>query len=430
MEVSLPYGKSSISVEIPKECDVSVIRKSPMPLVKSPIDEVRCALAQPDGSSTLSNAAQSSRNACILICDITRPVPNDILLGPIVECLADSGIDATNILILVATGLHRPNLGAELEHLIGDPKILDAIRIENHHARRTSEHVDLGFTSKGTPVLIDRRFLEADLKIVTGLVEPHFMAGYSGGRKVLAPGIAHSDTIRTLHSARILDDPNCRSCHIENNPLHLEQLEIVEMVRRHSRSEIHAVNTVIDEDRRVAFVNFGDIIDSHQAAMEFADRYCTVSVNRKFDTVVTSAAGYPLDQTYYQAIKGMVTPLEILEKDGSLVFAAQCKEGLGSDDFRNSQRCLLDEGPEAFLRRISAKSAADVDEWETHMQIKAQSDFHISLFTDEMSEEDRQLTGLDLPVSMEDGIKTALSRSQTKSVAVIPEGPYVVPKFA
>lgn len=429
MEVSLPYGKSSISVELPEECDVSVIRKASMPLVKSPIEAVCSALEQPVGCSTLRNVAQSTRSACILICDITRPVPNNLLLGPIVDCLMDCGIDATNILILVATGLHRPNLGEELEHLVGDPKILDAVRIENHYARRDSEHVDLGFTSTGTPVGIDRRFLEAELKIVTGLVEPHFMAGYSGGRKVLAPGIAHSDTIRTLHSARILDDPNCRSCHIENNPLNREQLEIVEMVKRHSQSEIYAVNTVIDEERRVAFVNFGDIIDSHRAAMEFADLYCTVPVDRKFGTVVTSAAGYPLDQTYYQAIKGMVTPLEILEKNGSLVFAAQCKEGLGSDEFRSSQRSLLKEGPKAFLRRMNAKSAADVDEWETHMQVKAQSDFHISLFTDELSEEDRQLTGLDLPESMEVGLKTALSRSQTRSVAVIPEGPYVVPKF-
>lgn len=401
-----------------------------MPLVESPIDAVSCALKKPVGCSTLSSVAQSSRSACVLICDITRPVPNDILLGPIVECLLDCGIDATNILILIATGLHRPNLGEELEQLVGDPKILDAIRIENHHARRDSEHVDLGFTTEGTPVRIDHRFLQADLKIVTGLVEPHFMAGYSGGRKVLAPGIAHSDTIRTLHSARILNDPNCRSCHIESNPLHREQLEIVEMVKKHSQSEIYAVNTVIDEERRLAFVNFGDIIESHQAAMEFADLYCTVPVDRKFDTVVTSAAGYPLDQTYYQAIKGMVTPLEILEKNGSLVFAAQCKEGLGSDEFRSSQRILLEEGPDTFLRRMSAKSAADVDEWETHMQVKAQSDFHISLFTDELSEEDRQLTGLDLPESMEVGLETALSRSQTKSVAVIPEGPYVVPRLS
>lgn len=429
MKVSLPYGKSSISVTLPDSCDVSVIRKPPMPLLTSPFDEVRKSFDHPVGSAPLSAVAKSSTNACILICDITRPVPNSTLLGPLVECLMDSGIEAANILILVATGLHRPNEGEELEYLVGDRKILETIHIENHHARRDSEHVDLGFTSEGTPVLIDRRFLEAELKIVTGLVEPHFMAGYSGGRKVLAPGIAHSDTIRTLHSARILDDPNCRSCHIKENPLHREQLEIVDMVRQHSRSEIYAVNTVIDEDRRVAFVNFGDIIDSHQAAMEFADRYCTVSVDRKFATVVTSAAGYPLDQTYYQAIKGMVTPLEILEKNGSLVFAAECKEGLGSDEFRSSQRSLLDEGPEAFLRRISAKPTADVDEWETHMQVKAQSDFHISLYTDELSEEDRKLTGLDLPESMEEGLKTALSRSHTKRVAVIPEGPYVVPKF-
>ncbi len=175
-------------------------------------------------------------------------------------------------------------------------------------------------------VKLDRRFVEADLKIVTGLVEPHFMAGYSGGRKVIAPGIAHRDTITTFHNARFMSDPKADNCVLEGNPLHREQLEIVRMLRR-----VLAVNTVIDEHRRVSFVNFGEVVDSHLEAVEFIRRYAQVAVPRRFKTVVTSAAGYPLDTTYYQTVKGMVGPVDILEPGGNLVVVSECSEGIGSD---------------------------------------------------------------------------------------------------
>lgn len=429
MEISLPYGRSSLTVRFPPECDVTVIRKPQMPVLRSPSEAVRLALANAQASQPLSELAQAATTACILVCDVTRPVPNDILLGPIVSCLTGAKIRPQNILILVATGLHRPNEGAELGALIGDRSVLDTITIANHIAQDDHAHINLGTTTRGTPVLLDRRFVEADLKLVTGLVEPHFMAGYSGGRKVVAPGIAHAETIGVLHSAGILDDPNCAACNIEGNPLHLEQLEVLSMLRAHAGSEVYAVNTVIDEDRNLAFVNFGEIESSHQAAMDFAARYCTVQLPSKFETIVTSAAGYPLDQTYYQAVKGMVTPLSILEKNGTLVLAAECKEGLGSDAYRKSQRDLINEGTKAFLKRISQKSKADIDEWETQMQANAQEDFEFCLVSDGLSGEDRELTSVRMAESLDEGISFALSRAKSTNIAVIPEGPYVVPQF-
>src|SRR5947209_17836809 len=152
---------------------------------------------------------------------------------------------ASGITVLVATALHRPNLGTELEELVGDPWVLRTVRVENHYARRDEEHVDLGYTAKGTPVKLDRRFVQAEVKIVTGLVEPHFMAGYSGGRKVIAPGVAHRDTITTFHSTRFMEDRRVRNCNFEGNLLHCEQLEIVRMV-----GEVFAVNVCLDADRR------------------------------------------------------------------------------------------------------------------------------------------------------------------------------------
>ena len=175
---------------------------------------------------------------------------------------------------------------------------------ENHFARDDAAHVDLGVTAtRGTPIRIDRRFAEADLRIATGLVEPHFMAGWSGGRKVVAPGVAHHETIRTFHSARFMEDPLAVQCNLVGNPLHEEQLEIIRRL-----GDVYALNTVIDEDRDLVHVTFGEIIASHLAAVDFIAAVTRIEVPRRFQTVVTSSAGYPLDKTYYQTIKGMVTP--------------------------------------------------------------------------------------------------------------------------
>ena len=211
------------------------------------------------GALPLANLARGRRSACILVCDITRPVPNHAFLGPMIRILLDNGVPARDITVLVATGLHRPNEGEELAELIGDPWVLDTVRVENHFARDAAAHVDLGLTAtRGTPVKLDRRFVEAELRIATGLVEPHFMAGWSGGRKVVAPGVAHEDTIRTFHNARFMENPAAIQCNLDGNPLHEEQLEIMRML-----GEVHAVNTVIDERRRLCFVNFGEVVASH-----------------------------------------------------------------------------------------------------------------------------------------------------------------------
>ena len=395
-----------------------------MPLVTDPRSAIEACLTD------VAAYAQGCRTACILVCDITRPVPNGLFLRPLVERLITAGIDRENISILIATGLHRPNEGDELTSVIEDEWVLNNVQIVNHMARNDAEHVDLGLTRSGTQVRLDRRFIDADFKVATGLVEPHFMAGWSGGRKVIAPGIAHADTIRTLHSARFIEDPLTRECNLEGNPLHDEQLEILAMVCERCGSEIYALNTVIDEARQLAFVNFGEIESSHNEAARFADRYCVVSVQKKFDVVVTSAAGFPLDLTYYQAIKGFVTPLDILKDDATLVVASECAEGIGSDSFKASQRSLMQEGPQAFMRRIEKKRLADIDEWETEMQLKATRATRVQLFSEGLRGEERTLTGVEMVDSLQDAVDESIARTTEPSVAIIPEGPYVVPRYA
>ncbi|MFP6763925.1 MAG: lactate racemase domain-containing protein, partial [Planctomycetaceae bacterium] len=258
MKIELRYGRGSRPLILPDTADLTMVRKPPMPILSDPQTAVIHALRQPVAASPLDEIAAGAQTACIAVCDITRPVPNSLFLRPLIERLLAAGVPALGVTVLVATGLHRPNEGAELEELVGDPWVLDTVRVENHFARDDAAHVDLGRTrTRGTVVRIDRRFVEADIRITTGLVEPHFMAGYSGGRKVIAPGLAHAETITTFHSSRFMADPAAVNCNFDGNPLHEEQLEIVKLL-----GGAHALNTVIDEDRNLSFVNFGEIVQS------------------------------------------------------------------------------------------------------------------------------------------------------------------------
>lgn len=425
MRIDLNYGKGHLPVDLDDHWDVSVIRKPEMPVQADPSAAVEAALATPVGSASLVEEAKGKSSACVLICDITRPVPNGLLLPVILRQLLNAGMTRDSIRILVATGLHRPNEGEELAELIGDPWVLENFQVENHFARNDADHVELGVTARGTHIKLDRRFVDAELKIVTGLVEPHFMAGYSGGRKVIAPGVAHKDTITTFHSARFMSDPKADSCILDGNPLHEEQLAAVGMLGR-----ILAVNTVLDEHRQMSFVNFGEVIQSHLAAVRFTEKYTLVPVPRRFKTVVTSAAGYPLDQTYYQTVKGMVVPMDILEPGGNLLIASECAEGIGSREYADAQRRLIEKGVNGFFDDISAKDFADIDEWQTQMQLKPMRVGSIHLYTTGLSEADKQLTGVSIiDDSVSDAVRRCVQDSGEDSVAVIPEGPYVVPAF-
>jgi len=424
MRVELSYGKGSLALDLPDGVEATVIRKPPMPVLANPDTHVGAALATSVGSRPLVDEARGARSACVLICDITRPVPNELLLPPVLHALLDAGLHPDQICVLVATGLHRPNEGQELEELVGDPWVLRTVRVENHFARNDADHVLVGTTLAGTVVRLDRRFVEADLRIVTGLVEPHFMAGYSGGRKVIAPGVAHAETITTFHNARFMADPRAENCVLDGNPLHREQLEIVQMLGR-----VLAVNVVIDEDRQVSFVNYGEVVASHLQAVEFIRRFAQVPVARRFKTVVTSAAGYPLDKTYYQTVKGMVAPLDILEPGGNLIVVSECSEGMGSTEYVDAQRRLLELGTEGFLRDIGRKGHAAIDEWQTQMQLKPMRAGGVHLYSTGLSGDDRALTGVRMIDSVEAAIAVCVESAGEPEVAIIPEGPYVVPVY-
>jgi len=424
MKINMKYGKTGLSLDFPGDVDVTLIQKNAMPVLKNPEGAVRDAFANPVNCKTLREEATGCRNCCILICDITRPVPNGLILPHLIRELMEAGLAPDSITVLVATGLHRPNEGDELREVVGSDWVLSTVRVSNHFARREEDHEYLGTTSGGIEARLDRRFLHADLRIVVGLVEPHFMAGYSGGRKIVAPGIAQEKTIRSFHCARMLEDDRSANCILEGNPLHTAQMEIVQMV-----GKCLAVNTVNDEDRRISFVNFGEIAASHGEAVSFVRPYAEIRLKTKFKTIVTSSAGYPLDKTYYQTVKAMVGPLDILEPGGDLIIVSECSEGMGSPDYAEAQMCLTDQGPERFLRGIIEKKYAAIDAWQTEMQVKAMKRANIFLYTGGLTKEQRELTGVTMIESPLAAVTESVKTKGDRRVAVIPEGPYVIPLF-
>lgn len=424
MDVPLLYGRNGITARLPEDIRVTTIGKTPMAPLRDPERAVARALEDPVESLPLRDLARKGKSACILICDITRPVPNGVLLPPLIEAITGAGIPRERILILVATGLHRPNEGEELREIVGSDEVYRSVRAENHFARDREAHADLGRTSGGVPVLIDRRFLDADLKIVTGLVEPHFMAGYSGGRKVVAPGIAHQDTILVFHAAPFMEHRASANCILEGNPLHQAQIEIVRMI-----GGIVAVNVAIDERRRIGFVNFGGIEASHAEAVEFTRRHAEVAVPRRFRTVVTTGAGYPLDRTYYQTIKGMVGAIDILEPGGNVIIASECSEGMGSGEFVTAQRLLRDSGPERFLSVLWGRERAKIDEWQTEMLLRALRAGNVKLYTTGLGEADLKDVCVESVPSLEEAVAASVRAHGDPDVAVIPEGPYIIPHF-
>jgi nickel-dependent lactate racemase len=221
-----------------------------------------------------------------------------------------------------------------------------------------------------------------------------------------------------------MSHPKADNCILDGNPLHEEQLDIVRMLGR-----VFAVNTVIDEHRNLSFVNFGEIAQSHLECVDFTRDYVVVRSKRRYHTVVTSAAGYPLDKTYYQTVKGMVGPVNILEPGGNLIVVSECSEGLGSAEYADAQQRLIVRGVDGFYADIQQKSHADIDEWQTQMQLKPMRAGKVHLYAGKLSASDKALTGVSVVDSVDDVIRQCVAESGDSGIAVIPEGPYVVPVY-
>jgi nickel-dependent lactate racemase len=420
MRVTLDYGRSGLPVELPDDRVVGPLDIRPAPPLADAAAAVERAVAQPIGSKPLATLACGRKNACILVCDITRPVPNRIILPPILRTLEEQGIPRKEILILIATGLHRPNEGAELDEILG-PEIAATYRIENHHGKERDEHDYLGDTPNGVPVWLDRRYVRADLKITTGLIEPHLMAGYSGGRKLICPGIAGLDTVKAWHSPRFLEHPRADYGCVAGNPVHEENTRVALMAGCD-----YIVNVCIDGQRRITWVGAGDMIAAWEEGVRFVESVVKVPVREPVDVVVTSSAGYPLDTTWYQAVKGLTGALPIVKQGGTIVMAASLTEGVGSPEF---QRLLAENRNLAtFKQRIMGKDYFVIDQWQLEELAKVVERCKVKVVSDGLPADKLRHCFAEPAASVEQAVADSLREyGPAARVAVIPKGPYVLP---
>ncbi len=423
MRVHLEYGRSGLEVELPDRNVVKCLGYRAAAPVPDPTAVIQEVLARPTGTRPLADLARGRQSACVVISDVTRPVPNAVLLPPILAVLEANGIPRDRIVILVATGLHRPNLGDELVEMVGR-EVADAYRIENHHGCEQAEHVHLGESPRGVPIWIDRRYVEADLKITTGLIEPHFMAGFSGGRKLVCPGIAGIETIRAWHSPRFLEHPSARSGCIDGNPVHEENTWIA---RRAGCDFI--VNVVIDAERQILKVVAGDMEAAWLEGVEYVRGLVRDTVAEAVDIVVTSSAGYPLDTTYYQSVKGMVAAMEIVKPGGTVIVAASMSEGIGSKPFQS----LFDThvSLDAFCQEIANPEYFVMDQWQLEMLAKIRRKAAVKAVTDGLPPEVLRRLFIEPAASVEAAVADALAEhGADATIAVIPKGPYVIAEVA
>jgi nickel-dependent lactate racemase len=423
MIVTLDYGRTGLTAELPDDNLIGPLAIAAAPPLADPAAAVEAALARPIDAAPLAELARGRRDACVVVCDITRPVPNRVILPPILRAIESAGVARRRILVLVATGLHRPNDGAELMAMLG-PDVVGEYRVENHHGRRTDEHTYLGTTPAGVPAWIDSRYVNADLKVTTGLIEPHLMAGYSGGRKVVCPGLAALETIKVWHGPRFLEHPNADCGVLAGNPVHEENTRIARLAGCD-----FIVNCCLDGDRRMTWVGAGDMEAAWATGVRFIERLVRVPVRQPADIVVTSSAGYPLDATWYQAVKGLVGALPIVKAGGTIILAAALSEGLGSPEFQR----LLADNPDlaAFKRRILGNDYFVMDQWQLEEFAKVVAKCRVKVVTDGLPPDVLRGCHVEPAPSVERAVADCLiDYGPGATVAVIPKGPYVLPYLA
>jgi lactate racemase len=423
MRVEMAFGKTGLALDLPEapEHPGSPHWTVVEPRWAEPLTEetaaIAAALDAPVAGPSLEVLARGRSSATISVCDITRPAPNRVTLPPVLERLERAGITRDRITILIATGLHRPAPPEEIVSIVGDD-ISRHYRVENHFARQQADHRHLGETSRGTPVWIDRRFTDAGLHITLGFIEQHLMAGFSGGRKLIAPGLAYQDTIRSLHSPRFMRDARAVEGSIDDNPLHAELLEIAALARHD-----FALDVALAPGRKICGVFAGEPRASHAAGIAFVRERTTAWIPSLYDGAITSAAGYPLDLTFYQTVKGITAAAHVVKPGGAILVVSACTEGVGAEEF--SRMLVGFDSPSDFLEKLTASSVV-IDQWQLEKLALVFQRNRVMFYVPGVRPEIRsRLWGpsYDSPREAVTAFSTELGPGA--AAAVLPEGPYV-----
>jgi nickel-dependent lactate racemase len=412
VKVRLAYGAGGLEVELPDD-RTTVVEPAYHAGAEDEAAVLRAALRNPVAGPPLRELARPGAKVAISMCDGTRAQPRDKMIPAVLEEL---GVRDEDVVILVATGTHRGNTDEEIRAMLGD-EIVDRIRVVNHDARDKSTLTYLGEHGHGVPVWINTEWVEADLRITTGFVEPHFFAGFSGGPKLVTPGLAGLDTVLVLHDAKRIGDPRATWGVVDDNPVHTDIRAAAAAAPPH-----FAFDVILNREQRVIEAFAGELAPMHRAACDAARRFAMRAVPEPFDVVVTSNSGYPLDQNLYQAVKGMSAAAKVVKPGGLIVCAAECRDGFPG---HGSYRELLERhaSPREFLQAIGQSDHVTPDQWQVQIQYSVQDHARLVMHTGHLSDEELRAVHLE---QTRDISATVAAEGDAATVCVLPEGPQTI----
>jgi len=422
VNVALAYGQGSLSVEFPED-RTTVIEPSFRPGLTDERAAVRAALEQPVSAPPLRDWLRRDARICILFTDITRATPNHRLIPWLLEFLEEAGVPRGQITLLNQLGTHRPNTREELEKML-TPAVVAGYRVIKHEQENYAACVALGQTRGGTPAWINREAVEADVRIVTGFIEPHFFAGFSGGPKGIMPGVAHVETVMSNHGAHHIGDPRATFGICEGNPLWEELRDIA---LRAGPSFL--LNVTLNDHRQITGVFAGDLIAAHRAGRDFVRTAAMQKVKEPFDVVVTTNSGYPLDMNLYQGVKGMSAAARIVAARGTIILAAECQEGVPA---KSPLDRLLREAssPEEILTLLATPGFVRPEQWQAQIQALIQRRARV-LVHSAIPEDVLRAAHLEPCPDIAATVRHELERRGPQArVAVLPQGPLTIPYLA
>ena len=417
MKVDLAYGQGHLAVEFPDD-RTTVIEPAYKPGLADERAAIVKALDNPIGAKPLRTTIRPTDRVCISFTDLTRATPNERIIPWLLEYL--SAVPRENITLVNQLGTHRPNTRAELEKML-TPEVVRDYRVLNHEPESPAAHVQFGTTRDGTPSLINRHVAEADVRIVTGFIEPHFFAGFSGGPKGIMPGTAALQTVMSNHGVRNIGDPNSTFGITEGNPIWEEMRDIALRVGRS-----FVLNVTLNEQRQITNVFAGDLMEAHRAGCQFVKQSAMQRVSAPFDVVVTTNSGYPLDLNLYQGVKGLSAGARIIKEGGTLILACECREGVPSgsplDKLLRSA-----SGPEEILTMLASPGFVRPEQWQAQIQALVQRKARVLVYS---SLPDETIKAAHLTPCHDIGAAVAECLAKTGPsgrVAVLPQGPLTIP---
>lgn len=416
MKTTLLYGEDGLTIEVPDHA--VIVEPKDIPKLENEEEVVIEALRNPIGTKPLKEMVKETDTVAIVISDITRPTPNHKLVPWLIKEL--SHVPLENFVIINGTGTHRDQTREEFIQMLGE-WVVDNIRIVNNQCHNKETLVKVGRSKFGCDVYLNKDYVEADFRIVTGFIEPHFFAGFSGGPKGIMPGIAGIETILTFHNARMIGDPLATWGNMENNPLQEMTREVNTLCKPH-----FMLNVALNKEKEITAVFAGELFEAHEVGCKYVKEHAMIKCDERFDVVITSNSGYPLDQNLYQAVKGMSAAHKIVKEGGTIICASECRDGLPNHG-NYAEILKMRKTPKEILEMINDPNFEMFDQWQVQKQavIQMWADVYVYSSLDDDVVRDAMLKPTNNIEETLEQLKEKYGEDMT--VAVLPLGPLTIP---